>query len=128
MPGLLMSADGSVISLILHADPVVKSVMLVLVVFSLVSWAIIIQRARLLSRATSQSVAFLDRFHAAVSSRSSLDPIRAEANSGAWGDSPIVASFRAAYDEWGELVRGPRSARRCSTTSGGPTVAPGARR
>ena len=105
---LLLNAGPSVWSLIFDADPVVKGVMLVLVAFSLISWAIIIQRFLLLRRAWDQSVAFLDRFHAAVSARSSLDPVRSEAN-GSWPDSPVVQAFKAGYDEWGELVRGPDS-------------------
>ena len=104
MPGLLLTSDPSVWTLVFEADPIVKTVMLVLLVMSLVSWAIIIQRSLLLNRAYKDSVAFLDRFHAAVSARTSLDPVRAEAG-GSWGDSPIAAAFRAGYDEWGELVR-----------------------
>jgi biopolymer transport protein TolQ len=106
MPGLLLAADPSVWTLIARADPVVKGVMLVLVIFSLLSWAIIAQRFVLMHRAWAQSVGFLDRFHAAVSARSSLDPIRAEVGV-AYQDSPVAAAFIAGYDEWGELVRDP---------------------
>jgi len=106
MTGVLLSSDPSVWALIFKADPIVKMVMIVLVVMSLVSWAIIIQRFLLLKKAWTQSVMFLDRFHAAVSARTSLDPVRAEAGS-AWADSPVAAAFRAGYDEWSELVRDP---------------------
>lgn len=106
MPGLLLSTDPSVWTLIARADPVVKSVMLVLLVFSLISWAIIVQRFVIMKKAWAQSVAFLDRFHAAVSARSSLDPIRAEVAS-AFPASPVATAFIAGYDEWSELVRDP---------------------
>ena len=103
---MLLTADPSIWALLFKADPIVKMVLLVLVVMSLVSWAIIIQRFLLLKTAWTQSVAFLDRFHATVSARASLDPLRAEAGSG-WAESPVAAAFRAGYDEWSELVRDP---------------------
>jgi len=106
MLGLLLAADASPWMLIARADPIVKSVMLVLVVFSLISWAIIVQRFLILKKAWAQSVAFLERFHSAVSARTSLDPIRADV-SGSFADSPVAAAFIAGYDEWGELVRDP---------------------
>ena len=109
MPGLLLSTDLSVLDLVLRADPIVKGVLLVLTIFSLVSWAIIVQRFLLLKKAWAQSVAFLDRFHAAVSARSSLDPVRAEVST-SWGESPVASAFVAGYDEWGELVRDPQGA------------------
>ena len=104
MSGLLLTSDPSIWTLIFRADPIVKTVMVVLVVMSLISWAIIIQRFMLLKKAYQDSVAFLDRFHTTVSARSSLDPVRAEAGN-SWGNSPVAASFMAGYDEWGELVR-----------------------
>jgi len=106
MPTLLLSADMSVLELITRADPIVKGVLLVLTLFSLISWAIIVQRFLLFRKAWEQSVKFLDRFHDAVSSRSSLDPVRGSV-SGTWDDSPVAAAFVAGYDEWSELVRSP---------------------
>ncbi|MCO4772228.1 MAG: MotA/TolQ/ExbB proton channel family protein [Deltaproteobacteria bacterium] len=97
----------SVWELVSRADPIVKGVLLVLVVFSLISWAIIVQRFLLLKKAWAQSVAFLDRFHATVSARSSLDPVRAEVST-QFQDSPVASAFVAGYDEWGELVRDPQ--------------------
>lgn len=83
-------------SLILNADPIVKAVMLILVAFSLVSWAIIIQRFLVLRKAWSQSVAFLDRFW----NTTSLEQANAEV--GKYPDSPVAAAFAAGYRE---LVR-----------------------
>jgi biopolymer transport protein TolQ len=99
-------ADGlSVTALFAGADFVVKLVMLVLVGFSLLSWAIILQRFLLFGRAIEQSRAFLLRFQRAVADRASLDPLKKD--QAAWVDSPVVAAFSAGYEEWGNLVRDP---------------------
>jgi biopolymer transport protein TolQ len=90
---ILASGDLSILNLILTADPVVKFVMIVLVGFSVFSWAIIIQRYRMIGAATRQSAAFLDFFW----STASLD----EANKavGRYPDSPIASTFAAGYRE-----------------------------
>jgi len=90
---LLASGDLSLWTLLLTADPVVKAVMLILVGFSVVSWAIIIQRYSKISKATQESAAFLDFFW----STSSLD----EANNATsnYPNSPIATTFAAGYRE-----------------------------
>ncbi len=93
---LLAAGSTSAWRLILEADPVVKAVMLILIIFSLISWAIIIQRMVILRKAWAQSAAFLDRFW----STSSLEQANAEV--GQYPDSPVAASFSAGYRE---LVR-----------------------
>ena len=50
--------------LILGAGPVVKAVLLVLLYFSVVSWAIILLKLRVVHRATRDSERFLDFFWA----------------------------------------------------------------
>lgn len=50
------------ISLFAQASIVVKIVMLILISFSVISWAIIIQRSRALTRATKESLAFENKF------------------------------------------------------------------
>lgn len=93
---LLAAGDLSVWTLIATADPVVKLVMLTLVGFSVISWAIILQRWKKIRAATEQSADFLDFFW----STSSLE----EANGavGRYPDSPIATTFSAGYRE---LVR-----------------------
>ncbi len=81
---------------IFKADPVVQLVILVLVGFSVVSWAIIVQRLLILRRAWSQSVAFLDRFWATSSLEEAAGTVKR------FPDSPVAASFAAGYKE---LVR-----------------------
>jgi biopolymer transport protein TolQ len=89
----VLAAGSSPVDLFLHADPVVKLVMIVLVIFSLISWAIIVQRMRLLRRAYTQSLAFLEGFWAT----GSLD--EANRGIGRYPDSPVAAAFAAGYKE-----------------------------
>ncbi len=105
----LAAGTSSAWTLILNADPVVKAVMLVLIAFSLISWAIIIQRFLILRKAWAQSVAFLDRFW----STTSLEQANQEV--GKYPDSPVAAAFAAGYRE---LVRLNEAAQ----NSGVPTI------
>ncbi|MDH2924195.1 cell division and transport-associated protein TolQ [Nicoletella semolina] len=57
-----MPTEFNLVSLFLEASIVVKLVILTLIIFSLVSWAVIIQRSRLLANAKKESLAFEDRF------------------------------------------------------------------
>jgi biopolymer transport protein TolQ len=79
--------------LIANADPIVKMVMAILAIFSLISWAIILQRYVLLRRASRQSVAFLERFW----STTSLEEAYSEV--GNYPDSPVASAFAAGYKE-----------------------------
>ena len=55
-------ADMNVIDLFLKAGLLVKLIMLLLIGFSIASWAIIIQRTRILNAATREAEAFEDKF------------------------------------------------------------------
>ncbi|AWW35027.1 protein TolQ [Mannheimia varigena] len=57
-----MQTEFSLLSLFLEASIVVKIVMLILVVFSILSWAVIIQRSKVLAKARKDSLTFEDRF------------------------------------------------------------------
>ncbi|HDL4123608.1 TPA: Tol-Pal system subunit TolQ, partial [Mannheimia haemolytica] len=46
-----MQTEFSLLSLFLEASIVVKIVMLILIVFSILSWAVIIQRSKILTKA-----------------------------------------------------------------------------
>lgn len=84
---------SSIMSLVLQAGLVVKLVMLLLLVFSLISWAIILVKILSLQKAKNDSSAFLDLFW----SSNELDTLykKAERFTGA----PIPAVFRAGYVE-----------------------------
>ncbi len=57
-----MTAELNFLDLFLKASIVVQLVILILIIFSIVSWAIIIQRSRVLTKALKDSTAFEDRF------------------------------------------------------------------
>ena len=57
-----MTADLNFLELFLKASIVVQFVILILVAFSIVTWAMIIQRSRILSGALKESSTFEDRF------------------------------------------------------------------
>jgi biopolymer transport protein TolQ len=96
-----------------HVGPVAAGVLVLLVIFSLVSWAIIIFKGIALRRAYVQSRTFLDVFR--KSSKFS------EVNSvcGQLGESPLVGVFQAGYHEVNQQVR-PAGAEK--TPAARPTV------
>ncbi|HHE3593411.1 TPA: protein TolQ [Pasteurella multocida] len=57
-----MTADLNFLELFLKASIVVQFVIVILIIFSIMSWAIIIQRSRILTKALKDSAAFEDRF------------------------------------------------------------------
>ena len=91
------AAVSNIILMVTGAGPVVKGVLLVLLAFSLLSWAIILAKAVQLSRAGRNSNAFLDSFW---QSRS-LANLYAEA--AGFGSSPIAQIFRVGYQELGRV-------------------------
>lgn len=95
--GVSLAAGSNVVKMVLSAGPVVKGVLVSLLLFSLISWAIILSKAVQLSRASRNSNAFLDSFW---KSRS-LANLYAEAAD--FGSSPIAQIFRVGYQELGRV-------------------------
>ena len=60
--GLASSADFSILNLFLRADIIVKSVMILLAVSSIYSWAIIIEKYRLFKKINQSSEEFENKF------------------------------------------------------------------
>ena len=60
--GLLSNTDFSLVSLFLRADIVVKSVMIILVAFSIYSWAIIFDKIRLFRKINKSAEEFEEKF------------------------------------------------------------------
>ena len=56
------NTDFSLLSLFLRADIIVKSVMLILIVFSVYSWAVIIDKFRLFKKINKSSDEFEEKF------------------------------------------------------------------
>jgi len=96
-PEAASSASSNIVQMVMDAGPVVKGVLLTLLGFSLLSWAIILSKFVQLSRASRNSNAFLDSFW---KSRS-LANLYAEA--GDYGSSPIAQIFRVGYQELGRV-------------------------
>jgi biopolymer transport protein TolQ len=81
------------LELVLNAGPVVKLVLLILVYFSVVSWAIIFYKQLVIQRAIGDSERFLDFFW----SKKSFDTIGKGLND--YKHSPLTVLFREVYSE-----------------------------
>lgn len=104
-PGYSISASD-VWGMVINSGFVIKIVMLLLLVFSVISWAIIIFKFNQLKRARDQSYGFLELFW---KSRS-LSNIYG--SSAAFTSSPVAQIFRVGYQELGRV--------RKSQTESGP--------
>lgn len=87
--------EFSLWSLFLRADPVVKTVMGILVVASVWSWAVIIDKSMTFGRLKRKSKRFEDQFW----SGKPLDDLYRRVNDKA--DHPMARVFVAAMEEWG---------------------------
>jgi biopolymer transport protein TolQ len=88
---------GSVVDLVLYSGPVVKIVLLILLFFSVLSWAIIFSKLRLIKRADRESRAFLRVFWEGKQLSSIF------ADSKKLRNSPTAEVFRAGYVELSKL-------------------------
>ena len=87
-------ADNSdILQLIMHAGPMVRFVLLLLVFFSIASWAIIFSKYRYISKARKESAIFLDLFW----NRRSLSDAYAASKKLRY--CPLSRVFRVAYAE-----------------------------
>ncbi len=96
----LAAAGGShadVLSLVLDAGPVAKFVLALLLVASIVSWGITIERARHFRRAGVETRQFLARFHGGARLAELRDL------SERWTHSPVVSLFKAGFHEVSQL-------------------------
>jgi biopolymer transport protein TolQ len=92
--------SGGIVGLIAHTGPVGRIVLLVLLVFSLVSWAIIIYKGASLHRAYAHSQTFLQIFRKS-SKFSEVNAVCLQLRA-----SPLVGVFQAGYVEVNQQVRG----------------------
>jgi biopolymer transport protein TolQ len=83
---------SSLVDLLLRASPIAKAVLILLLLFSIYSWAIIITKWLWLRRAERATKAFLSRFRSAAK----LSDLYTEAEG---DESPISRVFLAGYDE-----------------------------
>lgn len=88
-----MSSEISILNLILDSGAVAKTVIAVLLVFSIVSWAIMAERWRYFRRAQAQSGEFLAFF------RSERNYNRVYTAASKWPHSPAAAVYREVYEK-----------------------------
>jgi biopolymer transport protein TolQ len=84
---------GEITNLVYQTGPVAKVVLAILLLFSIFSWAIIVQKYGLMNKARMQSA----RFQRAFRKASRLQDVAAIAEQ--FKPSPLVAVFEGAYDE-----------------------------
>ncbi len=111
-PGL----GGNVIELILRSSLAAKVVLLILLVFSVVSWSIILYKLWVFRRAERHSSTFLDVF------RKSSKFSEVQAVCKTLGDSPLVGIFQAGYAELNAQLRQPVAAGAAGGTAVRPTL------
>ncbi len=114
-PPEVTAIQGDVLSLIWHAGPVVKLVLILLLGFAFASWVIIIIKRRSIQQAFSQSRTFLEIYW----ERRNLDLIYEEVKS--LTASPLSNVFRAGYIE---LVKAKRHGG-AGDVAGRVAIAPG---
>ncbi|NKF52449.1 protein TolQ [Shewanella sp. WXL01] len=89
-----MHADISFIGLFLEASLLVKLVMLTLLGLSILSWAVIIQRRKLLNHARTRSVKFEDTFWSGVDLNRLYKELSARGDSVTGLESMFIAGFK----------------------------------
>jgi biopolymer transport protein TolQ len=92
--------SGGVGGLVARSGPVAKFVLVLLIIFSLISWAIIIYKGLALHRAHAQSETFLQVFRKS-SKFSEVNAVCAQLRG-----SPLVGVFQAGYLEVNQQVKG----------------------
>ncbi|HIC11687.1 MAG TPA: protein TolQ [Candidatus Pelagibacter sp.] len=86
--GFASSADFSIVNLFLRADIIVKSVIVILIVASIYSWAIIIDKYRLFKKINKSSEEFEDKFWKSKSAESFYNNLPANI------DDPMADLFK----------------------------------
>lgn len=97
-----MNADLSFWHLVLSAGPVVKIVMILLLLASIVSWAIIYAKSRQISRATKQATAFENEFWSGADANQMYQQIRSRDTEQLSGMEQV---FERGFAEYARLVK-----------------------
>ncbi|MDC0661983.1 protein TolQ [Marinobacter sp. SS21] len=101
-----METELSVWSLIANAGPLVQLVMLMLMLASVVSWAVIYQRLQVFNKARTAQLAFEERFWSGMD----LGQLYRDVNSNPTPFSGMEAVFRAGFKEFSRLRQQSRDA------------------
>jgi biopolymer transport protein TolQ len=86
-------AEGDLVSLLMRSSPLAKGVLLILLLFSAISWGIVLYKTWQFQRAKRQTSSFLDIFRRS----SKFSEVQAVCRNLA--DSPLVGMFQAGYAE-----------------------------
>lgn len=92
--GLLLFVGGEILDLVLQTGAVAKVVLLLLLAFSVLSWAVILAKWRLIKRARAQSARFVRAFRKAQR----MQDIATVAEQ--FRPSPLIGVFEGAIDEF----------------------------
>ena len=88
------NTDFSLMSLFLRADIIVKSVMIILIVFSIYSWAVIIEKIRLFKKINKSSEEFEEKFWNSKSAETFYNSLPAKV------DDPMAVVFQDAMERY----------------------------
>jgi biopolymer transport protein TolQ len=91
---LLLFVGGEIVDLVLQTGPVAKTVLFILIAFSVLSWAVILSKWRLVSRARMQSGRFVRAFRKAQRLQD-IAPVAEQ-----FRPSPLVQVFEGAVVEF----------------------------
>src|SRR5579871_1279208 len=108
-PLLAVFIGGEVVDMLSNSGPVAKLVLLVLLAFSLISWAIILTKWSLLRRARVQSGRFLRAFRKAQR----LQDVAAVSDQ--FRPSPLVGVFEGGFQEYKRQISTPSATLRSLT-------------
>src|SRR5947208_3678106 len=92
---------GEIANLVLQSGPVAKAVLVILLVFSLFSWAIILSKWSRFNLSRLQSVRFIRSFRNAMR----LADVASAAHQ--YSPSPLIAVFEGGYDEYRRQLGNP---------------------
>ena len=90
---------GNLLQMVVDAGPMVQFVLLLLLVFSIVSWAIILMKYRVISKTEKENNLFLDSYM----NSSKLSDVLPESKR--YPNSTIAEVFRTGYLELGKINR-----------------------
>ena len=90
--GLASSADFSIVNLFVRADVIVKSVIIILIVCSIYSWAIIIEKIKLFKKINISSAEFEEKFWKSKSAESFYNNIPRNI------EDPMALVFKASME------------------------------
>jgi biopolymer transport protein TolQ len=112
----LNGAFGDTMGLIARSSPIAKAILLILALFSIVSWTIVLYKIWQFRRAEEQTTSFLDVFRKS----SKFSEVQSVCRS--LSESPLVGIFQSGYGELNAQLRQQSSSGRTSEEGAKPTL------